>query len=37
MSHQEKLDAILDKIKAKGYEKLSDEEKAFLTEASKKD
>lgn len=33
---QEKLDAILEKIKAKGYENLSDEEKEFLFQASKK-
>ncbi len=37
LSHQEKLDHILDKINVKGYAKLSDEEKTFLREASKKD
>lgn len=36
MSFQERLDAILDKIKEKGYENLSQEEKDFLYEASKK-
>jgi membrane associated rhomboid family serine protease len=36
LSHQEKLDAILDKIKANGYDSLTQEEKAFLFEASKK-
>ncbi|MFQ5445624.1 MAG: rhomboid family intramembrane serine protease [Saprospiraceae bacterium] len=35
-SYQEKLDAILDKIKQSGYESLSDNEKAFLFDASKK-
>ncbi len=35
-SFQEKLDAILDKIKASGYESLSNEEKDFLFEASKR-
>ncbi|MEZ4951582.1 MAG: rhomboid family intramembrane serine protease [Saprospiraceae bacterium] len=35
-SHQEKLDQILDKIKQKGYESLSAEEKEFLFNASKK-
>lgn len=35
-SHQERLDAILDKIKASGYESLSEEEKEFLFRASKK-
>lgn len=34
--YQERLDAILDKIKSKGYESLSDEEKEFLFIASKK-
>ena len=34
--HQEKLDAILDKIKQKGYESLTAEEKEFLFNASKK-
>lgn len=36
MSHQEQLDAILDKIKKSGYESLSEEEKEFLFKASKK-
>lgn len=36
LSFQEKLDAILDKIKQQGYENLSAEEKDFLFEASKK-
>lgn len=36
LSYQEKLDAILDKIKAQGYENLSPEEKEFLYNASKK-
>ena len=35
LSHQEKLDAILEKIKKKGYESLSAEEKEFLFDASK--
>ncbi len=35
-SFQVKLDAILDKIKAQGYESLSQEEKDFLFEASQK-
>lgn len=35
-SYQEKLDAILDKIKEKGYENLTPEEKEFLYNASKK-
>jgi len=34
-SHQEQLDKILDKIKEKGYESLSQEEKEFLFNASK--
>lgn len=34
-SHQEQLDTILDKIKDKGYESLSQEEKEFLFNASK--
>ena len=34
--HQERVDAILEKIKAKGYDSLSDEEKEFLFQASKK-
>ena len=36
LSFQEKLDAILDKIKADGYESLTQEEKEFLFKASKK-
>lgn len=36
LSHQEKLDAILDKIKQSGYDSLSKEEKEFLFNASKK-
>ncbi|GAB4487124.1 MAG: hypothetical protein OHK0019_01750 [Saprospiraceae bacterium] len=36
LSFQERLDAILDKIKEKGYENLNQEEKDFLYEASKK-
>lgn len=36
LSHQEQLDAILDKIKDEGYESLSQEEKEFLFNASKK-
>lgn len=35
-AHQEKLDAILDKIKESGYESLTAEEKEFLFNASKK-
>lgn len=35
-SYQERLDAILDKIKEKGYENLTPEEKEFLYNASKK-
>lgn len=35
-SHQEHLDTILDKIKKTGYESLSEEEKEFLFNASKK-
>lgn len=35
-AHQERLDAILDKIKQSGYESLSAEEKEFLFNASKK-
>ncbi len=35
-SHQEKLDTILDKIKQHGFDQLSQEEKDFLYEASKK-
>jgi len=34
--HQERLDAILDKIKQTGYESLDEEEKEFLFNASKK-
>lgn len=36
LSHQEQLDAILDKIKHSGYESLTAEEKEFLFNASKK-
>ncbi len=36
LSYQEKLDAILDKIKENGYENLSQEEKDFLFNASKR-
>jgi membrane associated rhomboid family serine protease len=36
MSHQEQLDAILDKIKLTGYESLSAKEKEFLFDASNK-
>ncbi len=36
LSFQEKLDAILDKIREKGYDNLSQEEKEFLFQASKK-
>jgi membrane associated rhomboid family serine protease len=36
LSFQDKLDAILDKIKLTGYESLSQEEKDFLYEASQK-
>lgn len=36
LSHQEQLDAILDKIKKSGYDSLSDAEKEFLFNASKK-
>lgn len=36
LSHQEQLDAILDKIKQSGYDSLSEEEKEFLFNASKK-
>lgn len=36
LSHQDKLDAILDKIKQHGYESLSEQEKEFLFNASKK-
>lgn len=35
-SHQERLDSILDKIKQQGFENLSQEEKDFLYEASKR-
>ena len=36
LSHQEKIDAILDKIKKSGYESLNAAEKEFLFNASKK-
>ncbi len=36
-SHQEELDAILDKIKERGYNSLTQEEKDFLFKASNKD
>lgn len=36
LSHQEQVDAILDKIKQSGYDSLSTEEKEFLFNASKK-
>ncbi|MBK7409675.1 MAG: hypothetical protein IPJ40_17480 [Saprospirales bacterium] len=36
VSHQEQLDAILDKIKHSGYDSLTAEEKEFLFNASKK-
>lgn len=36
VSHQEQLDLILDKIKQKGFDQLTQEEKDFLYEASKK-
>ena len=36
LPYQEKLDRILDKIKEKGYDKLTKEEKEFLKEASNK-
>jgi len=36
LSHQERVDAILDKIKQNGYESLTAEEKEFLFNASKK-
>ena len=36
MGFQEKLDTILEKIKQKGYDSLTDAEKAFLNNASKK-
>lgn len=35
LSYQERVDMILDKINEKGYQSLSEEEKAFLNEASK--
>ena len=34
--YQERLDAILDKIKQSGYESLTTEEKEFLYQASQK-
>jgi membrane associated rhomboid family serine protease len=36
VSHEEKVDAILEKIKESGYENLTEEEKKFLFNASKK-
>lgn len=36
LSHQEQVDTILDKIKQNGYESLTEEEKEFLFNASKK-
>ncbi|MEO0338960.1 MAG: rhomboid family intramembrane serine protease [Bacteroidota bacterium] len=36
IDHQERLDAILDKIKQTGYDSLNEEEKEFLFNASKK-
>lgn len=36
LSHQEKLDSILEKIKKAGYDSLTEEEKEFLFKASKK-
>ncbi len=36
LSHEEKVDAILEKIKESGYEKLTEEEKKYLFNASKK-
>ena len=36
LSHQEELDAILEKIKKNGYDSLTEEEKEFLFNASKK-
>lgn len=35
-NHQERIDAILDKLREKGYQGLSQEEKDYLNEASKK-
>ncbi|MEL6718780.1 MAG: DUF6576 domain-containing protein, partial [Bacteroidota bacterium] len=37
LSHQERVDAILDKIKKSGYESLTTEEKEYLFNASKQD
>ncbi|NJL76523.1 MAG: rhomboid family intramembrane serine protease [Saprospiraceae bacterium] len=37
MSHQERVDAILDKIKQTGYDSLSKEEREYLFKASKQD
>jgi membrane associated rhomboid family serine protease len=37
MSHQERVDAILDKIKLTGYDSLSKEEREYLFKASKQD
>ena len=36
LSHEERVDAILEKIKQSGYENLTEEEKKFLFNASKK-
>lgn len=36
LSHEERVDAILEKIKESGYEKLTEEEKKYLFNASKK-
>jgi len=36
MPYQEQLDKILDKIKQDGYDNLTDEEKEFLFQASKR-
>ena len=37
LSHQEIVDSILDKIKAKGYDSLTNEEKKYLFDASNRD
>ena len=36
IAYEERLDKILDKINADGFENLSDEEKEFLNQASKR-